>query len=703
MSPRFTRSSLRHPRIAHHNPHLVYRPDIDGMRAVAVLAVLLFHAFPDWLPGGFVGVDIFFVISGYLISSIIFRACQKGNFSFTNFYARRIRRIFPALLLVVGVSLVLGYTVLFPDEYAQLAKHALGGLGFAANLVFWSETGYFDTDAELKPFLHLWSLGIEEQFYLFWPPIVLCAWRFRRYFAWIPGGLFFLSLAACVIGTSLASTGSYFLLPTRAWELLAGAILAYRVAGSGPVFARSGIAAGSAALGACLVLASFWLIDRNSPFPGWRALLPVGGTVLVIAAGEGAWVNRGLLARGLAVGIGRISFPLYLWHWPLLVFPRILGWDQSAVARAAALALAVLLSWLSYRLVESPARLRGGKRTVIALVAVSVVLAALSANILTRDGLRFRLKDAQAKAHSKLLEWDDEKKVYPDNCDAWLKTDLPRMKRNSVGARCHMADPARAPNAVIIGDSHAEMFYWGLARALSARGVNLAMLEKSACPPFYGVVFFEGDELVNNCREWMDPIIDFVASRPEIETVFLGGRWVTPLLGNELKDRPGRVSKTRMTLPGHPGLSTAMSGREVFSLAFEEALKRLRARGKKLVFLHDVPELPYNVRECLAWRPNRFINRVPRPECVVSREIIDRRGAEFRPTLENILAKFPEITIADPVPIMCDARVCHGRRDQVLLYRDDDHLSMDGSYWVGERLIRQIFDARQAASGSGAR
>lgn len=258
----------------HPNSHIAYRADIDGLRAIAVLAVLIFHAFPALLPGGFIGVDIFFVISGYLISSIVMKSAEDGRFSIADFYARRIRRIVPPLLAMIVTSLVLGWSILLPDEYAQLAKHALAGIGFISNIVLWQESGYFDSAAHLKPFLHLWSLGVEEQFYIFWPLILILV--IRRGLPFLGVALFILagSFAINIALTSTAGTAGYFLLPGRAWEMLAGAILAWRLRHHGPLFAAgSRIANAVGLLGLLLIALGLWLIDKDKAFPGWWAIL----------------------------------------------------------------------------------------------------------------------------------------------------------------------------------------------------------------------------------------------------------------------------------------------------------------------------------------------------------------------------------------------------------------------------------------------
>lgn len=316
------------------NNYLSYRPDIDGLRAFAVLAVIIYHAFPYSLPGGFVGVDVFFVISGFLISRIMFESLQSGDFSFSDFYARRIKRIFPALIVVLSVSFAFGWFVLFDDEFKQFGNHALRATVFLSNFILWHESGYFDNAAETKPLLHLWSLGIEEQFYIFWPPIAWLIWRFKNV-RWQAMCIFLVASFCWNVYQSKNDLTHDFYSPlTRFWELLCGAALAYRVvttSGSNNVFndiwSRS-VEVRTLVGGLLLCAAIFW-IDADKRFPGFWALFPVVGAMLLISGGGVTWTSEVLLANRAAVWLGTISYPLYLWHWPIFSYARIIEGDAE--------------------------------------------------------------------------------------------------------------------------------------------------------------------------------------------------------------------------------------------------------------------------------------------------------------------------------------------------------------------------------------
>ena len=322
-------------------PPITYRPDIDGLRAVAILAVLAFHAFPDSVRGGFVGVDVFFVISGFLITSLLAKAMAAGRFSLRQFYARRIRRIFPALALVAVACLGAGWYLLLADEYAQLGKHVAATSAFGLNFVLWNEAGYFDRAGVLKPLLHLWSLGVEEQFYIVWPLVLWLAFKVRVRPLALTLVLIAASFGYGVWVTGTNTTAAFYSPLTRFWELAIGCGLAlWTPPGTAQALDSRAIDHAKAIVGLALVLAGIRFIHRDLPFPGWWALLPTVGTGLLISAGPGAWVNRHVLSQRVLVWVGLISYPLYLWHWPLLSFARIQSWEPLTAALRVELVLA---------------------------------------------------------------------------------------------------------------------------------------------------------------------------------------------------------------------------------------------------------------------------------------------------------------------------------------------------------------------------
>jgi peptidoglycan/LPS O-acetylase OafA/YrhL len=351
-----------------------YRADIDGMRAIAVLCVVIYHALPQALPGGFIGVDVFFVISGYLISGQIFSEIRDHRFSVAAFYGRRVRRIFPALILVLLTTFAYGFVILLPSELAALGADVAAGAAFISNLMLWQEAGYFDRAAMLKPLLHLWSLGVEEQFYIFWPVTLWLAHRIGLFRLRL---LVALTAASFVLSVALAATHAAmdFYAPfTRLWELSTGALLAWRQ----PAAPRRADIISWAGL--LLIIGGAVALNAQMVFPGWWAAVPVLGAVLLIGAGPQAWVNRTLLSRRAAVFIGTISYPLYLWHWPLLSYAYFINNARTLKTFPAIciIAAAFALAAASYRWVERPLRYGGDQRikTICLTLAMAVTCGA---------------------------------------------------------------------------------------------------------------------------------------------------------------------------------------------------------------------------------------------------------------------------------------------------------------------------------------
>ncbi len=376
----------------HPQLHPKYRPDIDGLRAIAVLSVVAFHAFPEWISGGFIGVDIFFVISGYLISTILFENLDKDVFSFSDFYSRRIRRIFPALALVLFTCYGFGWLYLLSDDFAFLGKHIAGGAGFLSNLFLWNESGYFDGSANTKPLLHLWSLGIEEQFYIVWPVLLWLTWKRRVNFLTITVLIALGSFAINIVSVYINPVAAFYSPLSRFWELLIGAILAYVVLYKNDLMSRW-IKSSDAisVLGFGLFVVGVGLLAKDSLFPGWWALLPTCGGALILLAGPKAWVNQKILSNPVLVWFGFISFPLYLWHWPLLSFAHITQAEVSLPLRAGLVLISIGLAWLTYRFIETPIRKGGLNRLkVSALVFLILLVGYLGFNSYDRKGLEFR-------------------------------------------------------------------------------------------------------------------------------------------------------------------------------------------------------------------------------------------------------------------------------------------------------------------------
>ena len=484
-----------------------HRGDIEGLRAVAVLLVVIFHAAPEALPGGFIGVDIFFVISGFLITGIVARELAAARFSLAAFYGRRIRRIFPALILVLAAVLVLGWLFMLPDAYARLSSDVAAAAAFSANIALLLQSGYFDVEGARNPLLHLWSLGIEEQFYLVWPLLLMAAARLRIGLAGVAIAIAFGSflLDVALIGPHPVAT---FYLPfTRAWELLAGAILALcwdRI----PQTGRS--SDWRAVLGAALIVLAVISLDPRSAFPGWWAALPVAGSALLLSAPGALGAHHILASRPMAF-VGAISYPLYLWHWPLLVFFATIKFAPLTLLESGlVVALSIALAFATTRLVEAPIRHgRPYRVKIAALCAAMAMLAVAGALVMQASGFEFRLPAdirAMAQVPTRLATW----RVH--SC----LLDLSQDKR--FATEC--VERGRGPLLLVWGDSTAGALMPGLLEAQQSRGFRIAQLTASSCVPALGADI----PGVPNCRANNDAVIALARQiRPDI--VLLHGAW----------------------------------------------------------------------------------------------------------------------------------------------------------------------------------
>lgn len=494
-----------------HNPHPTYRPDIDGLRAIAVLSVVMFHAFPDAFPGGYVGVDVFFVISGFLITGIITDRLGAGTWSFTEFYLARCRRIFPALAIVLVSALVAGWFLLSPQDYNALGEHAAASAAFVQNIMLWTESGYFDSDAIHKPLLHLWSLSIEEQYYLVFPLVLLALWRWGQLRSVFIG----VSLLACAsfaanIWVTAKDPSSAFYLPhTRAWELMIGALLAITRSS-----ARRSIAAVASVIGVALLAVAMAISGNSLDFPGWLALLPAVGAALVIYAGKDAWINRSLLSNRLLVWIGLISYPLYLWHWPMLSMRAIIDAPDSAILTIAIISASICLAWVTYAIIERPIRLAPvfSWKPVGSVMAVGLTgIAALGISL--ADGVPGRVPPSLQAIATYAVDFRDDARA--GSC--WIGLKLPP---NGYAKECAAPLMLGPENVVAIwGDSYSGRLYPGLRKVLPS-SIRIAQFSRDGCPPILGM---EGR--YPHCPENNDYVLSAIKANPP-STVILFSRWV---------------------------------------------------------------------------------------------------------------------------------------------------------------------------------
>jgi peptidoglycan/LPS O-acetylase OafA/YrhL len=628
-----------------------YRADIDGLRALAVLPVVFFHAFPGKLPGGFAGVDVFFVISGYLITHIIHRGLRDGDFSFADFYAHRARRILPALLTVLAACLAFGWVELLPVEYAQLSRHAVAAAGFAENFMLWSEAGYFDTVTELKPLMHLWSLSIEEQFYLLYPVVLWGAWRMRIRLALPVAVLALASFAMNLMLTAHDPVQAFFGPHARIWELLAGALLALaappRGAQHGPQHWRNALSLA----GLALLLVSYAGLHSAQAYPGWRALLPVTATLLLLHAGQQALVNRLLLARRPLVFIGTISYPLYLWHWPLLSFARIAD-ALPSVERNGAVLLGLILAWLTWRLIERPVR-RGPAPVLKAAALCSALLVLGGAAWVAPaqpDALAARVaRFTAANAQNAPVVQSCRFLTGQDHAEDW----------------CHAGNAGmRAPDTVLLGDSFANAYVSMLAADGSTRFVQLG---RGQCPALldYGPDW---------CRDMVRAEAAYVAAHPAVRTVVLAAHWPA-------YDAGQRWNRFNVE-----------ESRDAFRSAFRRTIEHYRGLGRRVVVLLS-PPTGANPETCVP----RPVHLVEKNVCRRTRQQAAESDGEYRSALLPWLAN-RDVAVFDPFPLLCDERSCALMDGERMLYADWLHLGNAGGAYLARRgaaPLRQALGSRR--------
>ena len=636
--------------------HPSYRPDVDGLRAIAVLSVIGFHAFPSAVHGGFVGVDIFFVISGYLISSIILKSLDRGKFDFWDFYSRRIRRIFPALVVVLLACLAFGWYVLLADEFQQLGKHTAGGAAFVSNVVLWREVEYFDTAAELKPLLHLWSLGIEEQFYIVWPLLVFVAWRFRPLVPALILAIVAGSFVLNVLTVGAHPAAAFFLPATRFWELLSGGLLAYLgllrddpefIAGAFPRIRASLRRVAQAryarrlqdlvsCFGGALLIFAIFGINKESAFPGWWASIPTAGALLTIAAGERAWFNRAVLARGALVFIGLISYPLYLWHWPLLSYARIVGHTEVIPVLVV---VSALLAWATYRFVELPMRRPSGgprraQRVAPALFAAMVVLALVG-----------------------LGAW---RSLLPGRLDA--------VSRDLASARHDWAFPGHdvlipgsgAGTVLFLGDSYMEQYYPRvneLSKSDRWAKKTLAFRTSAGCTPLAGI-----ERRSHACQESVLKEFAF-AGRDEVDTIVIGASWFGFLERGDYF-RAGDPSRASLDL-------RAPDSDWVYAL-FEKQLAAWVQRKKRVYIVLSHPggleaDPAGMIADRLAWHPSVSHRTLSLAEHLKKTGFIHDRLRR--------LANAAGATVIDPAEWLCHGETCPTESEAgAPIYMDSTHL-----------------------------
>lgn len=659
-----------------------YRRELDGLRSIAVLAVVFYHFATPGFGGGFVGVDIFFVLSGFFIGRLLWvELTETGRISYFKFLFRRVRRLAPAYFLMILVVSAVAYQVLLPFEYRFFGKELISSTVYMSNIMYFREEGYFDIGSDSKNLLHTWSLSVEEQFYIFLPLIMLVLARRTSSLVWVIATLFAVSLVSCVLVTRVSPTATFFLFPFRAWELLTGVLLA--ISGQRHGFSWT-VHAALSWMGMALIAGSIIFMPAGENFPGALAMLPVMGTALMIANGRHRNIVNRILSHPVPVFFGLISYSLYLWHWPVMTLSKYVSdGDQGVVERIVLIGLAVLLAWMSWRFVETPFR-RGvikGKVLLGGAVLASAFTLSTGGVIYLKDGAPGRFPtdirmhvDATADF---LQDWS--RCETPDN-GAWAGIEL-----------CPIG-PEGAPRILIWGDSHVRAFKEGLETAAWEADVPALIIWRAGCPPLLGVGKEEDTATPIQNTACAQANARIAAALPELEaarTLLLIGRWAYYTDGTGV-GRDSHINIEVFPSPGSP--VTGDTQPDILASAWAHSIDTLSAQFDDIFVLRQPPEIAnYSSRDVARklvhghLASSDGLTEIPRAEAEQRSKVAD----------DILWSLSAPVTVLDSWPKFCDLDDCSTVQDGHSDYFDNNHITNTAA-----RRVRHLFDpVFMAASG----
>jgi peptidoglycan/LPS O-acetylase OafA/YrhL len=651
-----------------------HRGEIDGLRALAVVPVILFHAGFSVFRGGFVGVDVFFVISGYLITSLVATEMEAGNFSLWSFYERRIRRIFPALFFVIALSVLAAFIIMLPHQLKQFARSVVSVFYFGSNFEFASKSGYFDASVDELPLLHTWSLAVEEQFYVVFPALVLFIWRFGvSRVAAILTTLALLSFAIAEWGWRFHPNENFYLLPGRIWELLLGSLAAlylYRRERNDKFY--DNILSG---LGLLLIVGSVFFYDPNTPFPSFYSLAPVLGTVAIILFATPATFVNAVFSTPPMVGIGLVSYSAYLWHQPLFAFARIAKLDEPSTSLLLGLCgVAFGLAWLTWKFVEAPFRNRSNfTRTEIfaGFAALTALMFAMGIYLKSEDGLLARRNDRVKY----LAAFAEDTNPRRDECHS------SNDKIIAPAESCIFGDPS-AVSIAILGDSHAEALSTELGKAVATTGRGMRELTFTACVPFKGLqkIDYPDRKDETKCEAYNSQVFDYMKAHSEITILVIASRWIFYFEGTRFDNGEGGREKG-------VGFSNSQERQAAIGQVIAAETKALLALGKKVILVYPIPEVGWDVPDVLA---REVAYGVPRDAPLsTSFDVFTARSKNAFQALDGI-GNLPGLQRVYPSKLFCDTYVkgrCAAEVDGVPLYFDDDHPDSVGAKIIADEIL----------------
>lgn len=638
-----------------------FRDDINGLRAWAVVAVVLYHFGVPGFSGGFVGVDIFFVISGLLMTGIVVTGLERGTFSVISFYMARARRIVPALVVLCAVLLLLGWWMLPPADYKLLGVHAASSLAFVSNMKYWLEAGYFDATSHDKWLLHTWSLAVEWQFYLLLPLVLLGVWKLRpgrTPLTWVLAIGLLLSYGLCIALTPTKPTGTFFVLPTRAWEMLAGGLV---YLGATRLALSTGMRRALEAAGLALAVGAILVFDTTTLWPGWQAMVPVLGSALVLLAGRSDSVWTG---NSIAQWLGTRSYSIYLWHWPIVVALRYLDVQAAPLAIAAGLLLTIALGHLSYQWVETPARKQFNKLSLgfsaAALAGTTAVVATAGMVIQLQQGVLGR---------------------FPHELEVISQATLDKNPRRDA---CHPSKGISSPScmygegplrAIVLGDSHADAAVNGVAAAVPSNHAGAVMQwSYSGCPIFIGAhrMGFDGN---NKCGDFVTWVFQKLPEIPKNVPIVVINRLGQYAFG---KFTQGQVS-TPWVYFSRPYATAEPAFLKEYAQHITEAACAL-AKEHPVYLVRPFPEMNVDI-------PNTARAMVWGHESATSLSLTDYRQRNgFIWAAQDAAREQCGVKILDPLPYLCKDGACQGLKNGRPVYYDDNHLSE-----FGNRLLVPMF------------
>lgn len=660
------------------NLEINYRPDIDGLRAIAVLSVLFYHAGIEIFSGGFVGVDVFFVISGFLITTIIVRENEVGEFSFIRFYERRIRRIYPALYVLILLVMLGAFILYNPETFQQVGKSAMAATFFSSNILFWYEAGYFDAPSSLKPLLHTWSLAVEEQFYILFPWLVYALMRFAS--KWYKTALAVLALTsflASVYFVQTEPTSAFYFFHLRAWELMIGGLLAVKLIPQ----VKNTVSRNALSLtGFIMILYGIFSYSQEIAFPGTAALLPTVGAALIIYSGvNGTTLIGKFLGLTPVVFIGKISYSLYLWHWPIFIFGKYYiireptNWDTLIWLIAS-----FVIASISWKFVENPFRARmylekpkifyfaGGVMALTMILAGAVYLG---------NGLPQRFNPEQfAQIFTADKQWDRWKK-----CNNSVITDLSEL------VICEIKSDNVSPSFLVWGDSHARSLAPVIEASAKENHLSGYLITRPACPPLLGVDRV-GEQ---RCSDYSEITIQYIKAHPELTTIILSGRWTMSADGRRYKNEDG----SNVILIDHQFPTPKGQNAVIFEAGLDRTVSKLIALRRNVVIISSIPDIGYDVTSAyfISIRTGRDINTVIAPTID---EYLERNRVVIS-VMNDIKLRY-NVQIVEPATVLCDENICLVASQGRPLYRDSDHLSTFGSLFLSE-LFNSFFKELSAS------